>query len=92
MLRLFNQVQKLATVRHVPAKKYVGKEPYTEFFPSLPLHSEKYEPRACAHILPPWHMQRFRFDDDCRIFGNTHKHSHQALAENCESTTPHISL
>ena len=43
MLRLFNQVQKLATVRHVPAKKYVGKEkePYTEFFPSLPLHSEK---------------------------------------------------
>ena len=41
MLKLFNQVQKLATLRHVPAKKYIGKEPYTEFFPSLPLHSEK---------------------------------------------------
>ena len=41
MLKLLNQVQKLATLRHVPAKKYIGKEPYTEFFPSLPLHSEK---------------------------------------------------
>ena len=41
MLKLFNQVQKLATARHVPAKKYVGKEPSTEFFPSLPLHSKK---------------------------------------------------
>ena len=41
MLILFNQVQKLATAGHVPAKKYVGKQPSTEFFPSLPLHSEK---------------------------------------------------
>ena len=39
--QLFNQVQKLATSRHVRPENFDANEPLTEYFPSLPLHLGK---------------------------------------------------
>ena len=41
MLKLLSQVQKLASERYVMPEPYKDDEPFTEYFPSLPLHSEK---------------------------------------------------
>ena len=41
MLKLLSQVQKLASERYMMPEPYKDDEPFTEYFPSLPLHSEK---------------------------------------------------
>ena len=41
MLKLLSQVHKLASERYMMPEPYKDDEPFTEYFPSLPLHSEK---------------------------------------------------
>ena len=39
MLKLLSQVQKLASERFILPETYKDDEPFTEYFPSIPLHS-----------------------------------------------------
>ena len=61
MLKLLSQVQKLASERFILPETYKDDEPFTEYFPSLPLHSEKMNFKVDAAGF----KDNETVDDDC---------------------------
>ena len=61
MLKLFNQVQKLATSHHIRPENFDANEPLTEYFPSLLLHLERVNFKVDKEDFPDDET----IEDDC---------------------------